>query len=90
MRDDHQEGFITDVEPSVALTMTDRDRHLASSFAAGTKWKDAFYASDTLVAGMAGWIRVTRVENKSNCVYYLVTPRGPQEHPPRQVRPERS
>jgi hypothetical protein len=60
--------------------VTDHERRLASSFAVGSKWTEAFNSiedgSETLVAGMAGWIRVTDYPEKSDRVYYMVTQRG--------------
>ena len=55
-------------------------RELASIFASGTKWKNAFAAieddSPIVLAGMAEWITASGFEKKSDHVYYMVTERG--------------
>jgi hypothetical protein len=60
--------------------VSDPERHVASVFASATKWKDPFNAiaddSETLVAGMAGWVRVTTYQRESKLVYFLVTRAG--------------
>jgi hypothetical protein len=57
----------------------DSDRALVSSFAID-KWRTAFATinddSETRVAGLAEWIRVTTSKSKADLVYYLVTGAG--------------